>query len=105
MRATVHLSKDEDDFKRITQKIEVQQILTIFETVQAQVSNLKFRDQEVHGLCCHLTNYSLLDNRIASQFSSRGNVFGDSVLCLGGTCPGHRDAARILENGRIKDCV
>ena len=38
-----HGSTDEDDYKRIITNVEVQKIRTIFETVQAQVSNLKFR--------------------------------------------------------------
>ena len=46
----MHVSKDEDDFKRAIQNMEVRKIETIFETVQAQISNLKNRDQEIHGL-------------------------------------------------------
>ena len=48
--ATVHVSKDEDDFKRAIQNMEVRKIETIFVTVQAQISNLKNRDSEIHGL-------------------------------------------------------
>ena len=39
MWATVHLSKDEDDFKRAIQHVEVRKIETNFEMVQAQISN------------------------------------------------------------------
>ena len=51
MWATVHSSKDEDDVKRIIQNMEVQKIQTVFETVQARISNLRFRDQEICGVC------------------------------------------------------
>ena len=81
VRATVHLSKDEDDFTRI-------------QTVQAQISNLKLRDQEVYGLHDkvdwtdgHWRNDSSLDERIADQFRSKVYVFSDSVLCLNGNVP------------------
>ena len=37
-------------FKRVIQNMEVQKIHTIFETVQAQISNLNIRDHEIHGL-------------------------------------------------------
>ena len=75
MCATVHLSEDEDDFKRIVHKMEVQKIQTVFETVQAQISNLKLRDQEIYGLSeqvdltdGHWRKYSLHDERISDQF-------------------------------------
>ena len=35
MWAAVYLSKDDEDLKRIIQNLEVQKILTIFETVHA----------------------------------------------------------------------
>ena len=47
---TVHLSKDEDDIKRRSQKMEVEKIQTVCETVQAQISNLEVRDQEICGI-------------------------------------------------------
>ena len=77
--ATVYLSKDENDFKRIIPNMEVQKTQTIVVTVQAQISNLQLRDQEIYGW----RNYSLVDNIIATQFISKVNVFSDSVLCLG----------------------
>ena len=40
MWATVHLSKDEDDFRRILQILEVHRIQTVFETVQAQIGKV-----------------------------------------------------------------
>ena len=74
--ATVHFRKSEDDFKRVIQNTEVQKIQTIFETVQAQISNLKNRDHEIHGFDERVDwtrgqwmTYSLLDDRIATQFS------------------------------------
>ena len=45
MCATVHLSAD--DVKRIDQNVEVPKVQTVFETVQAQSSNLRLRDQEI----------------------------------------------------------
>ena len=54
MWATVHSSKDEDDVKRIIQNMEVQKIQTVFETVQAQISDLRLRDQEICGLSEHV---------------------------------------------------
>ena len=64
VRATVHLSKDEDDFTRI-------------QTVQAQIRYLKLRDQEVFGLHDkvdwtdgHWRKHSLLEKQIADQFNS-----------------------------------
>ena len=50
MWAAVYLSKDEDDFNRATQNKEVRRTQTIFKTVEAQISNLKNRDHEIHGL-------------------------------------------------------
>ena len=48
--ASVHLSKDEDVLKRISENLEVQRIQTVFETVQAQISILRLRDQLIYGL-------------------------------------------------------
>ena len=45
MWAAAHLSKDEDDFKRIIQNMELQKIQTIFETVQAQVSKRRTKEK------------------------------------------------------------
>ena len=50
MWAAVYLSKDEDDFNRASQNKEVRRTQTIFKTVEAQISNLKNRDHEIHGL-------------------------------------------------------
>ena len=50
MWATVHLSKDEGDFSRIIQKMEVHEIQTVFEAVQAQICNLELCDLEIFGL-------------------------------------------------------
>ena len=65
--ATVCLSKDEEDFKRVIQKKDVRMIQTIFETMQAQISNLKHCDHDAHGLeeqvswtSGHWGKYSLL---------------------------------------------
>ena len=76
--ATVYLSKDEEDLKRDIQNMEVRKIETFFETVQAQSSNLKNRDHEIHGLeetvvwtSGNWRHYSLLDQRIVSQFTSK----------------------------------
>ena len=41
--ATVHLSKDADNLRRIFQNLEMQKIETV---VQAQIGNVKLRDQE-----------------------------------------------------------
>ena len=83
--------------------MEVQKIQTILEKVQAQISNLEFRHQEICALSeqvdwtdCHWRNYSLLLKRIADEFKSMVSVFSDSVLCLGEKCPDHPDAARIF---------
>ena len=91
MWATVHLSKDEDCFRRIFQIMEVQKIQTVFETVQAQISYLKLRDPEVYGLSEHVDwtdghwrRYSLLDKRNSDQVQSTVFAFSDPVLCLGG---------------------
>ena len=50
MSATVHLSNDEHDIRRIIQNLKVQKIQRVFETVQAQISSLKLRDHEIYGL-------------------------------------------------------
>ena len=42
----MHLSKDEEEFSRIDLKYEGAKIQTIFETLQAQISNLKLHEQE-----------------------------------------------------------
>ena len=70
--------------------MKVQNIQTIFETLQAQISNLKLREQEKSwcsrksGLdrCGHWKNDSLLDRPISEQFKRKVHVFSDSVLCL-----------------------
>ena len=106
MWATVQLSKDKDNLKRIFQNSDLQRIQTVFETVQAQISNPRLRDQEMYGLSeqvnwtdGHWRKYSLLEGRIAEQLKSKIFVFSDSVLCLAGKRPDH--AARILEKDRI----
>ena len=43
--------------------------------------------------------------RIADQFTSKVFVLSDSVLCLGGKCQEHPEAAIIWENDRIRDFV
>ena len=48
--AAEHLNKDEGDFKRNIQNMEVPKIQTIFETVQVQISNFQPCDHEVYGL-------------------------------------------------------
>ena len=110
MWATVHLSKDPDD-TRIIQKVEVQKIQTVLETVQVQISNLKLHDEEINGLPKqvdwtdgHWRKYSLLGRRIADQFKSKKYVFRDSVVCLGGKCPDRLEAPRTFEKYRIT-CV
>ena len=45
------------------------------------------------------------DERIYEQFKSNICVFSDSVLCIGGKCPDHPEAARLLRNDRIKHFV
>ena len=96
-------AKDGDDLKRTVQIMEVLKIQTVFETVQAQVSNLKLRNQEHHGLHekvdwtgGHWRKYSLPDERMAAQFTSKVYVFSDSVLRLGGNCQEHLEAATIF---------
>ena len=49
MWTTVHSSKDEDKLRRLIRNLELQKIQTAFETVQAQISNLKLRDHEICG--------------------------------------------------------
>ena len=50
MSATVHLSKDEDDLKRIIKNLDVQRIHTVFETLHTQISYLRLSNQEIYGL-------------------------------------------------------
>ena len=45
MWAVVHLCKDIEELKCAIQNMEVRKIESIFETVQAQISRLKFCDQ------------------------------------------------------------
>ena len=47
MWATVHLSRDEGKLRRINRNSEVRKIQTVCETVQAQISDLRLRDQEI----------------------------------------------------------
>ena len=67
--ATVHLREDEYDFKRIIQILELQRIQTIFETVQAQISNFKLRDQEILVLPEHVNWTDQADGQIRSRSS------------------------------------
>ena len=71
MWARVNLTKDGE-------------ILKIFETVQAPVSNLKFRDQESMFFFVTSRHRWSLNTRIANRCSAKSHVFSDSVLCLGG---------------------
>ena len=50
MWVTVQLSKDEHQLRRNIPILEVQKIQRVFETVQAQIINLKLRDHEIYGL-------------------------------------------------------
>ena len=90
MWVKVRLSKDEDDFKRIIQNMVVQRIYIVFETVQAQIRNLRLRDQEIYGSSeqvdwtdAHWNKHPLRDGRISERFKSKVCVFSDSVLCIG----------------------
>ena len=101
----VYLSKDTEVFTCAIQKKEEREVGTIFETVQAQICNLTYCDQEISRLdeavdwtSCH---YSLLEKKIAAQFTSKVNVFHDSVLCLVGICQEHPEAAKT----RIREFV
>ena len=92
--------------------MEVRKIRTIFHTVQAQISNLKNQDHEIHRneeqvdwTSGPWSDYSLLDLRIATDSMSKVYVFSDSVLCLGGNCHDHLEAARTWENDRIREFV
>ena len=59
MWSTVHLSIDEGDFKRNIPNLEVQRIQTFFETVQAQITNVRLGDHETCGLSGGLDRWSL----------------------------------------------
>ena len=91
MCAAVYFSKDNEELTCAIQDMEVRKIETIVETVQAKISNLKYRDQEIYGpeeavdwTSGHWRNCSLLDQKIAAQLTSKMYVFSDSVLCHGG---------------------
>ena len=47
-------------------------------------------------------NILYFDERISEQFKSNIFVFSDSVLCIGGKCPDHPEAATLLKTDRIK---
>ena len=101
--ATRYLSKDNEEFNSVIQNVGERKIETIFEPVQAQISNLKYRDHETYGLeeavdrtSNHRRNYSLLSQKIATQFTSKVYVSSDPVLCLGGKCQEPLKAARNL---------
>ena len=89
--------------------MEMQTIQTVFETVQAQMSNLRLRDQEIHGISeqvdwtdGHWKKYSVVDERISEQFRTKIYLLvSDSFLCLGGKCPDHPEAAQICDKKRI----
>ena len=53
----------------------------------------------------HWRTHSLLDQRIATQVTSKVHVFSDSVLCLGGKCQEHPEAAKTWENDTIRELV
>ena len=70
--------KGEDDLKRIIQIVEVPRTPKVFETAQAQISDLRLRDHEIYGLPeqvdwtdGHWEKYSLLDERISEQVKSK----------------------------------
>ena len=46
VRATMHLSRAGDQSQRIIQSLDVQRIQTVFEAVQAQIKDLRLRDQK-----------------------------------------------------------
>ena len=96
--------KGEDDVKHIIQIVEVPRTPKVFETAQAQISDLRLRDHEIYGLPEQVDwtdglweKYSLIDERISEQVKSEVYVSSDSIMCLGGHCPHHPEAARILE--------
>ena len=96
------------DFKRVIQKMELRKIQMISETVQAQTSNLKNRDHEIHELLEHVDwtgghqrKYMFLENRIACQYISKECVFIDSVLCPGSKNLGKRSLHKIRSEPKI----
>ena len=90
--------------------MEVRKIETIFERVQARIGILQYRDHEIYGLeetvdwtSGHWRIVSLLDQKIASQFTSKVQVFSDSVL--GGKCQEHLEEAKTWETDRTREVV
>ena len=87
----MHHSKDEEKLQRIVQNLEMQKVETIFNTVQAQLSNLRPRDRELCGLSeradwsdGNWRNAHSLVKHVSARFQSKVYVLSDSVLCLGG---------------------
>ena len=87
-------------------------IETIFET-QAQIGNLKHTvimkstdlKEALDWTSGHWSNDSLLDPKLAAQFTSTLFAFSDSSQCLGGNCQEHLEAAKTWENDRTREFV
>ena len=74
------LGKDEEDFEQAIQKLEMRQFGSIFETAQAQISNLKHRDHEIYGLEEEVDWTS--GHRRNFFFFKKKTLFGDGSLSL-----------------------
>ena len=91
MGAVLHLSKDDEELRRILKSPQVRRIQTVIETVQAPLHNFTYRDSQVFGM--HLVlewcddnwkNTSLLIEAVWKLTITTQYVFTDSVLYLGG---------------------
>ena len=102
----VHLRKNGEQIQRFIQDVEVDTSQTVSETVQTR--NHRLQDGELDGLSAHLDwaesrwrHCSLLDEQIPEQSQSKVYVFSDYVLCLGGKCHTHPQAADMWANQRF----
>ena len=101
MWAAVCFSADEEERPCAIQNLEAGTIEMFFETVQAQISNFEHRDYKIYGFeeamdwtSGQWRDFSRWAKRIATQLSSRAYILHDSVLCLGGKCQEHLEAAK-----------
>ena len=94
--ATVHLSKDGDQFQSVLRNMDVETIENVLTTAQKQIQVLQ--EAELYGLTDQL---DWTDQGIFVRLQSKVYVFTGSVLCLCGKCQPHPRAGEIGEQESI----
>ena len=106
----MHLSRNRGQFHRIVHFGEVQKIQTVFDTVQAQIKNLRLQDKELHGVSEQKRIWQeghwskdmrYFMDECRSNSHQKVCVLSDSVRCLCGRCQPHPHITQIWRIGSI----